>query len=149
MRVILEEKVANLGNVGDLVTVKPGYARNFLLPYGKAVTATEENIKVFETRRVELEKLAAERLAAAQARAESLATVSVTIETQAAEEGKLYGSIGPRDIAEAAVKAGIALEKSEVDLPEGPIRMTGEYDVHLNLYSDVTGSIKVIVKPEA
>jgi large subunit ribosomal protein L9 len=145
MRVILQEKVANLGDVGDQVSVKPGYGRNFLLPQGKAVMATADNIADFEKRRAELEKKAAEVLASAEKRAGELAKVTVTIEAQASDEGKLFGSVGPRDVADAVTETGIELAKSEVLLPEGPIRAVGEYDVAVQLHSEVVTNIKVEV----
>lgn len=148
MKLILQEKVVNLGNVGDQVTVKPGYGRNYLIPYGKAVPATPEAIAEFESRRAELEKAAAEHLTQAKERADKLAEMAVTITANASEEGKLFGSIGSRDIAEAITEAGVAVEKREVDLPEGPIRVVGEYDVHIQLHSDVTATVKVAVKAE-
>ena len=145
MEVILLEKVANLGSLGDKVKVKAGYGRNFLLPYGKAVPATEANLKAFEERRAELEKAAAEKQAAAQARAEALEGAAFTISSKAGEEGKLFGSIGVRDIADAITAAGTDVEKSEVRLPEGPIRVTGEYEIELQLHSDVEVTIKLAV----
>lgn len=145
MQVILQEKVANLGQVGDVVKVKPGYARNFLLPQGKALRATEENVKTLESRRVELEKHALEVLEAAKARWTKLEIVEVVMEAQAGEEGKLYGSLGPREVAEAVVKLGHDLNKSEVKLPGGPIRATGEHEVDIVLHSDVHGKLKVLV----
>ncbi|MFW5824347.1 MAG: 50S ribosomal protein L9 [Marinobacter sp.] len=145
MEVILLEKVANLGSLGDKVKVKSGYGRNFLLPYGKAVAATEENLKAFEERRAELEKAAAEKLAAAQARAEALEGQSFTISSKAGDEGKLFGSIGVRDIADAITAGGTEVEKSEVRLPEGPIRATGEYEIELQLHSDVTVTVQLAV----
>lgn len=148
MEVILLEKVANLGSLGDKVKVKAGYGRNFLLPYGKAVAATAENLKAFEERRAELEKVAAEKLATAQTRAEALEGASVTITSKAGEEGKLFGSIGVRDIADAVTAGGTEVEKSEVRLPEGPLRVTGEYDIELQLHSDVTVVIKLVVVAE-
>ena len=148
MEVILLEKVANHGSLGDKVKVKAGYGRNYLLPYGKAVPATEENLKAFEERRAELEKAAAEKLAAAQARAEALEGASFTITAKAGEEGKLFGSIGVRDIAEAITAAGTDVEKSEVRLPEGPIRAIGEYEIDLQLHSDVEVAIKLAVVAE-
>lgn len=148
MRVILQEKVAKLGKVGDQVTVKRGYGRNFLIPQGKAVMATPENIEVFERNRAELEKRAAEVLAQAQARFEKLADLVVTIMAQAGEGGKLFGSVGARDVADAVTAAGVELEKSEVRLPEGPIRQTGEFEIGVYLHSEVTGNIKVVVSPE-
>ncbi|HCW90335.1 MAG TPA: 50S ribosomal protein L9 [Marinobacter sp.] len=148
MEVILLEKVANLGSLGDKVKVKAGYGRNFLLPYGKAVAATEGNLKAFEERRAELEKAAADKLAAAQARAEQLEGQSFTISSKAGEEGKLFGSIGVRDIADAITAAGTNVEKSEVRLPEGPLRVTGEYEIELQLHSDVTVAITLAVVAE-
>ncbi|WP_111497372.1 MULTISPECIES: 50S ribosomal protein L9 [Marinobacter] len=148
MEVILLEKVANLGSLGDKVKVKAGYGRNFLLPFGKAVPATETNIKEFEARRAELEKAANERLAAAQARAEKLEGQSFTIASKAGDEGKLFGSIGVRDIADAVSTGGTEVEKSEVRMPEGPIRAIGEFDIELQLHTDVTVEVKVAVVAE-
>ncbi len=148
MEVILLEKVANLGSLGDKVKVKAGYGRNFLLPYGKAVPATEANLKAFEERRAELEKAAAEALAAAQARAEALEGASFSISSKAGDEGKLFGSIGVRDIAEVISAAGTTVEKSEVRLPEGPIREIGEFDIELHLHSDVDVTVKLAVVAE-
>lgn len=145
MEVILLEKVANLGSLGDKVKVKSGYGRNFLLPYGKAVPATEANLKAFEERRAELENAAAERLAAAQARAEALEDASFTVTSKAGDEGKLFGSIGVRDIADVITAAGTEVEKSEVRLPEGPLRVTGEYEIELQLHSDVAVTVKLAV----
>ncbi|KZY59005.1 50S ribosomal protein L9, partial [Oleiphilus sp. HI0061] len=129
MEVILLEKVGKLGGLGDKVTVKAGYGRNFLLPYGKAVAANEANVAEFEARRAELEKAAAEKLAAAEARAEQLNEKEVTIVSRAGDEGKLFGSIGVRDVADAVTAAGVEVAKSEVRLPEGAIRNVGEFDV--------------------
>ncbi|MDC0662523.1 50S ribosomal protein L9 [Marinobacter sp. SS21] len=148
MEVILLEKVANLGSLGDKVKVKAGYGRNFLLPYGKAVAATEVNLKAFEERRAELEKAAADKLATAQSRAETLEGASFTITSKAGDEGKLFGSIGVRDIADAVTAGGTDVEKSEVRLPEGPIRVVGEYDIELQLHSDVTVAVKLAVVAE-
>ena len=148
MEVILLEKVANLGSLGDKVKVKAGYGRNFLLPYGKAVAATADNLKAFEERRAELEKAAAEKLAAAQSRGEALDGASVTITSKAGEEGKLFGSIGVRDIADAITAAGTEVEKSEVRLPEGPLRVVGEYEIELQLHSDVSVTINLAVVAE-
>jgi large subunit ribosomal protein L9 len=149
MEVILLEKVANLGDLGDKVTVKSGYGRNYLVPGKKAVPATEENVKVFEARRAELEKAAAEALAAAQARADKLAELaSITIKTNAGEEGKLFGSVAVADIADAVTAAGVEIAKSEVSMPEGPIRMIGEYDIDIHLHTDVAQTIKVVVEAE-
>ncbi len=145
MDVILLEKVANLGSLGDKVKVKAGYGRNFLVPYGKAVPATEDNLKAFEARRAELEKAAADKLSSAQARAEALSGASFTISSKAGDEGKLFGSIGVRDIADAVSTSGTEVEKSEVRLPEGPLRAVGEYDIELHLHSDVSVEIKLTV----
>ena len=146
MKVILQERVTNFGNVGDSVNVRAGFARNFLLPRGKAVQATESNIVAFEKRRVELERKAAEVLAAAKERATQFEGFVVTLSVQASEEGKLFGSIGPRDIAKAAEDAGKMLEKSEVEMPEGPIRVVGEFPITVHLHGEVSAKITVIVK---
>lgn len=149
MEVILLENVANLGNLGDKVTVRPGYGRNYLVPQKKAVPASKENVEMFEARRAELEKAAAEALAAAQARGEQIANLAqVVIKAQAGEEGKLFGSVAVADIADAVTAAGVELEKREVNLPEGPIRLTGEYEVELQLHAEVVQPIKVIVEAE-
>ena len=148
MEVILLEKVANLGNLGDKVTVKAGYGRNFLLPQGKAAPATPENVAEFEARRAELERAAAEVLATAQARAEQLNELVVTLTANVGEEGKLFGSIGTQDIADALTASGIEVAKSEVRLPEGTIRQTGEYDIQLQLHAEVDAEIKLIVAGE-
>jgi large subunit ribosomal protein L9 len=145
MEVILLEKVGRMGNVGDKVNVKSGYARNFLFPFSKAIPATKENLADFEARKAELMKIAAGKLAAAQARADKLSGLSVTIAANAGDEGKLFGSIGTRDIADAITAAGHAVEKSEVLLPDGALRETGEYEVDLSLGSDVITSIKLSV----
>ena len=145
MEVILLEKVANLGTLGDKVKVKSGYGRNFLLPYGKAAPATEANIKAFEERRAELEKAAADKLATAQSRAEALEGASFTVTSKAGDEGKLFGSIGVRDIADVITAAGTDVEKSEVRLPEGPLRVTGEYEIELQLHSDVEVTVTLAV----
>jgi len=150
MQVILLEKIRNLGELGDCVDVANGYGRNYLLPQGKAVPATKENLEKFEARRAELEAKAAEVLAAAQARAEKINELTVTIEAYAGDEGKLFGSVGTRDIAEAATKAGVELNKSEVRLPHGALRQTGEYEIECHLHSDVTATLKLnIVAEEA
>ena len=148
MNVILLERIGKLGDLGDEVAVKPGYARNFLIPQGKAVRATPENRALFEQRRAELERVANERLAAAQERAAKLADMSVTLVVKAGDEGKLYGSVGTTDIAEAVTAKGVEVEKSEVRLPEGPIRAVGEYEIDLQLHSDVIVPIRVVVVPE-
>jgi len=147
MEVILLEKVPNLGNLGDQVKVRPGYGRNFLIPGKKAVPATTENIKMFEERRAELEKTAAESLTAAQARADALAQLAqVTIQANAGDEGKLFGSVGPADIADALTSAGAEVSKSEVLMPEGPIHEVGAFDVDIRVHSDVQQAVKVIVE---
>ena len=148
MEVILLEKVENLGNLGDRVKVRPGYGRNFLIPSGKATPATEEHIKAFEARRAELEKAAADALAAAEARRDQLAGLSVTITAKAGDEGKLFGSVGTTDIAAAITATGVELERSEVRLPEGAFRQIGEYDVGLHLHTDVNAEIKLIIEAE-
>ncbi|WP_349572364.1 50S ribosomal protein L9 [Azotobacter salinestris] len=145
MEVILLEKIANLGNLGDKVSVKGGYARNFLLPQGKATAATAENVAAFEARRAELERLAAEKKASAEARAAQLNELEITITATAGDEGKLFGSIGTADIADALTAAGLEVAKSEVRLPNGTIRQTGEYDVALHLHTDVEASIRLVV----
>ena len=145
MEVILLEKIANLGNLGDKVSVKAGYGRNYLLPQGKATAATPENIAAFEARRAELEKAAAEKKAAAEARAAQLAELEVTITATAGDEGKLFGSIGTHDIADALTASGVEVAKAEVRLPNGTIRQVGEYDVALHLHTDVEATVKVIV----
>jgi large subunit ribosomal protein L9 len=148
MELILLTKVLNLGNIGDKVRVKPGYGRNYLIPQGKAAPATAANLAEFEKRRADYEAKANRELADAQARKEKLDNASVTIRANASTEGKLYGSVGPRDIAEAFTAAGYPLAKSEVILGEGPIRRTGEFDVHVTLHADVECIVKVIVSPE-
>jgi len=148
MEVILLEKVPNLGNIGDRVKVKPGYGRNFLLPQGKATLATEKNIAAFEARRAELERKEAEELAAARARAETLSALALRIAAKAGSEGKLFGSLGTVDIAEACTAAGVPVERSEVRLPSGPIRTTGEHEVDLHLHADVNVTIRLEVVPE-
>jgi len=146
MEVILLEKVDNLGDLGDQVRVRPGYGRNFLVPQGKAKPATAENIKYFEERRAELEKAAAEAQAAAEARRERVAELTINIAAKAGDEGKLFGSVGPGDIAEAATAAGVEIAKHEVRMPEGPLRVTGEYDVHVHLYTDVDTNVRVVIE---
>jgi large subunit ribosomal protein L9 len=145
MELILLTKVRNLGGLGDKVKVKPGYGRNYLVPYGKAVPATPANVAEFEKRRAEYEAKAAALLNDAEARKARLESQQVVIKANASAEGKLYGSVGPRDIAEAFTAAGLPLEKSEVVLSEGPIRRTGEFDVQVVLHSDVSTTVKVIV----
>lgn len=148
MELILLQKVVNLGGLGDKVRVKPGYGRNFLIPYGKAVPATEANIAAFEAKRAEYEAKAKALLSGAEGRKAQMEGVEVTLGANASPEGKLYGSITSRDIAEALTKAGHAVAKSEVILA-GPIRAVGEYDVVLHLHADVEVTVKVVVKAEA
>jgi large subunit ribosomal protein L9 len=145
MEIILLEKIANLGNLGDKVNVKAGYGRNYLLPQRKATAATAANVAAFEVRRAELEKAAAEKVACAQSRAAQLAELEVTITATAGDEGKLFGSIGTHDIADALTASGVEVAKSEVRLPNGTIRQTGEYDVAVHLHSDVEATVRVIV----
>ena len=149
MDVILLQKVKNLGSLGDRVKVKPGYSRNFLIPYGKAVPATATNVAEFEQRRAEFEAKANETLAAANARKARMDGASVTIKANASTEGKLYGSVGPREIAEAFSAAGLPLEKSEVIMGEGPLRRVGESDVEVHLHADVHTTVKVLIQPES
>lgn len=150
MDVILLEKVHNLGNLGDKVAVRPGYGRNYLIPRGKAAPATALNLKKFEARRAELEKAANEALAAAEQRAEALRALGkVTLTSKAGEEGKLFGSVGTVDIAEAITQAGVKLEKQEVRLPAGPLRMVGECEITIHLHPDVNVQITVVIAPEA
>lgn len=149
MQLILLQKVTNLGNLGDKVNVKPGYGRNFLVPQGKAVPATASNLADFETRRAEYEAKAKSQLDGAEGRKAQLEGAAVTVHANAATEGKLYGSVTPRDIAEALSKAGFPVNKSEVIMGEGPIRRTGEYDVLIHLHADVEVTVKVTVAGEA
>ena len=148
MELILLQKVKNLGNLGDKVKVKPGYGRNYLVPQGKATAATEANLAEFEQRRAEYEARANQQLAGAEARKAQFDGASVTIKANASPEGKLFGSVGPRDIAEAFSAAGHALEKSEVVMGEGPIRHTGEFEIHVHLHADVHTTVKVTVAAE-
>jgi large subunit ribosomal protein L9 len=148
VNVILLDRIANLGDLGDEVAVKAGFARNYLIPQGKAVRATKENREVFEARRAELERTANERLTAARERAEALTGVSITVAAKAGDEGKLYGSVGTHDVAEALLGAGHEVDRSEVRMPEGPIRQIGEYEIALQLHSNVTATIHLAVVPE-
>ena len=145
MQVILLEKVGKLGDLGDQVSVKSGFGRNFLIPYGKAVPATKGNVADFEVRRAELEKVAAEKRAAAEARAEKLAALNITIAGNAGDEGKLFGSIGTRDLADAITTAGVEVTKAEVRLPDGVIREIGEFEVSIQLHAEVTQVVNVSV----
>lgn len=149
MQVILLEKVGKLGTVGDKVDVKAGFGRNFLLPQGKAIPATASNIEDFEARRAELEAAAADKRTSAEGRAKQLEALGgVTIAANAGDEGKLFGSIGARDIADAITKAGVKVEKSEVKLPQGTLRETGEYEVDVQLHVDVTQVVTLTVIAE-
>ncbi|MFC4701384.1 50S ribosomal protein L9 [Glaciecola siphonariae] len=150
MNIILLDKIANLGGLGDQVTVKSGYARNFLFPQGKAVPATKANVEKFEARRAELEAKIASDLAAAQQRAEKLnALEPVVIAAPAGDEGKLFGSVGTRDIADAITAAGVEVTKAEVKLPTGTLRDTGEYEIDVQVHSDVMAAIKLQIIAEA
>jgi large subunit ribosomal protein L9 len=149
MEIILLEKVANLGVLGDRVKVKPGYARNYLIPKGKATEATPVNLARFEARRAELERIAAEALAKARGRADQLAELIVTLSVKTGSEGRLFGSVGAADIASAVSAAGIELQKHEVRLLAGPIRQIGEYDVELRLHPEIKSQIRVNVITEA
>jgi len=148
VEVILLEKIENLGNIGSRVKVKPGYGRNYLLPQGKATLATPANIARFESIRVDLERKASDTLTAAQARAQQLAGVQLNLSAKAGTEGKLFGSIGTIDIAEACTRAGVPVDRSEVRLPDGPIRVLGEHHVELHLHTDVNVPLTVTVLPE-
>jgi large subunit ribosomal protein L9 len=149
VEVILLEKVENLGTIGDRVKVKSGFGRNFLLPRGKATLATPENVALFEARRAELESKQAAELASAQSRGVALQALRLRIAAKAGTEGKLFGSLGTPDIAEACTAAGIAVKRSEVRLPNGPLRTIGEHTVDLHLHTDVTVAVQVTVIPEA
>lgn len=148
MQVILLQRIANLGKLGDTVNVKAGYGRNFLVPQGKALPATEANIQKFEARRAELEKQEAQELAEANKRAEALQDVNVIIRAKAGDEGKLFGSIGTRDIADALTKSGLPVDRSEVKLPEGALRNVGEYNVTIQLHHDIKADILVTILAE-
>jgi large subunit ribosomal protein L9 len=148
MEVILLQKVANLGNIGDRVKVRSGFGRNFLLPQGKATLATPENIARFEARRAELERLAREHLQSAEDRAAAMKDFKLTIQAKAGTEGKLFGSIGTSDIAEAGTRAGFRIERSEVRLPSGPLRMLGEHVVNLHLHADIDVPLQVSIIAE-
>lgn len=145
MNVILLDNVENLGTVGDLVKVKPGYGRNFLIPQGKAALATPQNIKEIEARRTELEKAAAEELAAARKRAKAIDGVELVISANAGSEDKLFGSVGPADIVEALKEVQVEIERSEVRMPDGPIHELGEHEVGVHLHSEVDATVKVRV----
>jgi large subunit ribosomal protein L9 len=150
VEVILLEKIRNLGALGERVKVKSGYGRNFLIPKGKAVFATEANVKKFELRRAELEATEAAALKVAQDKQQALAKLAVvTITAKAGDEGKLFGSVGTRDIADAITKAGVGVVKSEIMLPAGVLRHIGEYDIDIELHGDMTATIKLNITPEA
>lgn len=146
MQVILLEKVENLGGIGDMVKVKAGYARNYLIPKGKATVATAENVAKFEERRADLERKAAGEIAVAQERAAKLEGQVVRITAQAGPEGKLFGSVGTLDVAEACTALGVEVERSEVRLPDGPIRLLGSHEVEIHLHSDVDVWLTVVVE---
>lgn len=148
MDVILLEKVQNLGNIGDRVKVRSGYGRNFLVPRGKATLATPSNVAIFEARRAELEKKEADELKAATQRAASAAKLTLRIAAKAGTEGKLFGSLGTADIAEACTAAGVTVRRSEVRLPDGPIRTVGQHSIELHLHSDVNATIQINVVAE-
>lgn len=148
MEVILLQKVANLGNIGDRVRVKSGYGRNYLLPKGKATLATATNVASFEARRAELERAAADELSQAQTRAEALKEFRLSITAKAGTEGKLFGSVGTADIAEAVTQAGHAVARSEVRLPAGPLRTVGEHSVTLHLHADIDVEVPVVIVAE-
>lgn len=148
MEVILLQKVANLGNIGDRVKVRSGYGRNFLLPQGKATLATTDNVARFEARRTELEKLAREQLSSAEERAAAMKEFKLTIHAKAGTEGKLFGSIGTSDIAEAATREGLKVERSEVRMPSGPLRIVGEHLVTLHLHADIDVPLNVTIVAE-
>lgn len=148
MEVILLERIDNLGGIGDKVKVKPGYGRNYLIPQGKATLATPANLAAFEARRAELEAKAEAELTAARDRAAAVEKLELTIRTKAGVEGKLFGSIGTIDIADAATAAGVPLERSEILLPEGPIRVLGEHTVDIHLYTDMTVPLTITIAEE-
>jgi large subunit ribosomal protein L9 len=149
MDIILLQKVDNLGDLGDTVNVKSGYGRNFLIPSGRAVSATKENLQTFEARRAELQKDAAEKLAAAERRKEVLDGMAISIACKAGDEGRLFGSVGTTDIAKAVNDAGVDLAKKEVMLPNGAFRVAGEYEVDVHLHADVNAILKLSIIPEA
>ena len=148
MNVILLDNVENLGRIGDLVKVKPGYGRNYLLPQGKAALATPENIKAIEARRAELEKAAAEELTTAKARAETIDGMELVVTANAGSEGKLFGSVGPVDIAEAFAAVQVEVQRSEIRMPDGPIHEVGEFAVGVHLHPEINAEVKVRVVPE-
>ena len=148
MEIILLEKIANLGAMGEKVNVKPGYGRNYLIPQGKAAPATADNIAEYEARRAELEQAAAEALAAAEARRDALLDKVISITSKAGDEGKLFGSVGTADIAHVITEQLVAVERHEVRLPEGAFRVVGEHDVLLQLHTDVGVTVKLLIEAE-
>lgn len=148
MQIILLEKVENLGALGESVNVRPGYARNFLFPQGKAVPATKANIEHFEARRAELEAQAAAKLADAGSRKEKIEEIELSVAVKAGEDGKLFGSLGARDIADLVSQAGVEISKAEVRMPTGPIRNVGEFDVAVHLHPEVNATLKLLVVAE-
>ncbi|AMN67707.1 MULTISPECIES: 50S ribosomal protein L9 [unclassified Psychrobacter] len=148
MQIILLQRIVNLGKLGETVDVKPGYGRNFLIPHGKALPATAANVEKFEARRAELEAEEAKEINAAKERADALTDVNVIMRAKSGDEGKLFGSIGTRDIAEALTNSGLEVDRSEVKLPEGALRQVGEYNVDIQLHHDVTASILVTILSE-
>ena len=148
MNVILLDNVENLGRIGDLVKVKPGYGRNYLLPQGKAALATPENMKAIEARRAELEKAAAEELATAKTRAGTIDGMELVVPANAGSEGKLFGSVGPVDIAEAFAAVQVEVQRSEIRMPDGPIHEVGEFAVGVHLHPEVNAEVKVRVVPD-
>jgi len=149
MDIILLQKVDNLGDLGDTVHVKRGYGRNYLIPSGRAVPATPDNLQAFEARRAELQKEAAEKLVEAQKRKEMLDGLAISIACKAGDEGRLFGSVGTLDIAKAVAETGVELEKKEVILPTGAFRVAGEYEVDVHLHADVDATLKLTIVPEA
>ena len=148
MEVILLDKVGSLGQLGDVVRVKPGYARNYLIPQGIAVRANKANLEEFEARRAELEKQQADRLNAAQKRADGMAGLTLDVPVKAGDEGKLFGSVGAQDIVDAAARQSVEIDRSEVRLADGPIRLTGEYEVEVRVHPDVACTVTVNVVGE-
>lgn len=148
MEVILLEKIKKLGDLGDTVKVKPGFGRNYLLPQGKALPATEDNRKVFEARKAELMKKSQDSINAAKLRAEKLAGLTVTIKVLAGDEGKLYGSVGPAEIVQAVAEKGVELHKNEIDMVGGPIRAVGTYSVAVQFHPEVESSLTVVVEEQ-
>ncbi len=148
MELILLEKISNLGNLGDKVSVKSGYGRNFLVPQGKAVLATAEKLAEFEQRRAELEKKANEELVAAEKRRDQLKELSITITQKAGEEGKLFGSVGTQDIADAVIAAGFEIQKQEIRLPDGVLRHTGDFEIDIQLHSDIVEKLALSIVAE-